>query len=73
MFENKAVASAVSGVMQDIGKLLNASLIQIQEDCSAAEFERYRGIVAQILGNALIEVMNPIYSKHPELKPDELK
>jgi hypothetical protein len=59
--------------MLDIGKKLNASLIQVQENCSSAEFERYREVVGQIMGEMLIEIMNPIYSRHPELRPNELE
>jgi hypothetical protein len=73
LFEDKMIAGAISGVMLDTGKTLNASLTQVQENCSAAEFERYRRIVARIMGEILVEVMNPIYATHPELKPDELK
>lgn len=73
MFENKAAAGAVSGMMLDIGKRLNASLIQVQENFSTVEFERYRKVLAQLMSEMLIEVMNPIYSRHPELKPDELE
>ena len=73
MFEDKTVAGAVSGMILDMGKRLNASLIQVQENCSTVEFERYRKVVAQLMSEMLIEVMNPIYSRHPELKPDELE
>lgn len=73
MFEDKAIADEISGLMLDIGGKLNASLAQVQNKCTAAEFERYRGAVAQVMGDMLVEVMNPIYLRHPELKPGKLE
>jgi hypothetical protein len=29
--------------------------------------------VGKIMGEMLFEVMNPLYKKHPDLKPEELK
>jgi hypothetical protein len=73
LFEDKAVARTISDLMLDMGRKLNVSLAQVQENCSAPEFERYRKIVGQVMGEMLIEVRNPIHSRHPELRPDELK
>lgn len=72
MFEDKNIARDVSGLMLEIGRKLDASLIEVQKRCSVAEFECYRGVVGQLMGEILLEVMNPIYSRHPELKPPEL-
>jgi hypothetical protein len=52
---------------------LNASLLQTQGRCSEEEFSRYRRAVGAILGEILLEVMNPLYARHPNLKPAELK
>ena len=73
MFEDKTVARDVSELMLEIGKKLDASLAQVQKSGGVAEFERYREVVGQVMGEILLEVMNPIYSRHPELKPSELR
>jgi hypothetical protein len=72
MFQDKMVAANVNDTMLQVGRLLDASLAQTQSVVSAQEFEAYRIIVARLLGEMLLEVMNPIYQTHPELKPDEL-
>jgi hypothetical protein len=73
LFEDKAVARTISDLMLDMGRKLNTSLAQVQENCSAPEFERYRKIVGQVMGEMLVEVMSRIYSKHPELDLGELE
>ncbi len=72
MFEDKEVAHAVSDLMLEIGEKLDASVAQVQQRCSAAEFERYREVVGRVMGDLLLEVMNPLYLKHPEFKPEGL-
>jgi hypothetical protein len=73
MIEQRDVAKEVSELMLNIGARLDASLVRIKERCSAAEFEAYRKAVGKIMGEMLLEVMNPLYQKHPDLKPKELK
>jgi hypothetical protein len=73
LFEDQAVARGVSDLMLDIGERLNASLIEVQAKCNTVEAVRYHEVVDRIMGEIFVEVMNPIYAKHPELKPDELE
>lgn len=72
MFENKAVACEIKDLMLEIGGKLDASLAVVQERCSGDEFCHYREFVGRLMGELLLEVMNPIYSSHPDLKPPEL-
>ena len=72
MFESKNVARDVSDLMVDIGRQLDASLSGVREGCSADEYKAYLAVVARMLGDMLLDVMNPIYARHPELKPAEL-
>ncbi|HIA1005765.1 TPA: hypothetical protein ACWO6X_004945, partial [Salmonella enterica subsp. enterica serovar Muenchen] len=37
------------------------------------EFKAYREAVGFIMGEMLIKIMNPLYEKHPEIKPKGLK
>lgn len=73
MIEQRDVAKEVSELMLDVGAKLDASVARIKERCSATEFEAYRKAVGKIMGEMLLEVMNPLYQKHPDLKPKELK
>jgi phytoene/squalene synthetase len=69
---DKELARRISDLMLDVTARLDESVALVQERGSAEELERYRGAVARILGEMLLEVLNPIYEEHPELKPPEL-
>ncbi len=73
MIEQKDVAKEVSNLMLEVGARLDASTALVKERCSAVEFEAYRRAVGKIMGEMLLEVMNPLYQKHPDLKPKELR
>jgi hypothetical protein len=45
----------------------------VKNDCSQAEINVYRMAVGEILGNMLTEIMNPLYQRHPTLKPKDLR
>jgi hypothetical protein len=73
MIRDKAIAGEVNKLMLDYGAKLDASLVLVKDRCSSEEFVAYRTVVGKILGEMLLEVMNPIYLQHPDLKPPELK
>jgi hypothetical protein len=72
LFEDKAVSCEVNDLMIEIGRKLDDSLAMVRERCSVDEFCRYREFVGRVMGELLLDVMNPIYSLHPDLKPPEL-
>ncbi len=49
---------------------LNESARLVQVEASEEEFKGYRRAVGAVMGELLLEVLNPLYSEHPELKPD---
>lgn len=69
MIGNDGVAKAVSDLMLEYSEKLNDSIILVMENCPEDEFKRYRLAAAKVLGEMLLEVMNPLYARHPELKP----
>jgi hypothetical protein len=73
MIKNKETAKHISDLMLEIGSKLNQSAALVRDTCEADEFDAYRGVVGQLMGTMFLEVMNPLYSVHPELKPNELK
>jgi len=42
-------------------------------ECEDEDFQIYRSAVGEIMGAILLEVLNPLYRTHPELKPKELR
>lgn len=73
MITNGRTAKQVSDLMLDITAQLNQSVSLVQEQASAEEFASYRLAVARIMGEILLEVLNPLYRKHPGLKPEGLQ
>jgi hypothetical protein len=73
VISNKATAQLISALMLDFGRRLDASVLSVQETCTPEEFRAYRRAVGKVMGDMLLEVLNPLYVTHPELKPRELK
>jgi hypothetical protein len=59
--------------MIEFGGRLNNSIITVKEACPSQEFKAYRLAVGKIMGEMLLEVMNPLYAEHPSLKPQALE
>jgi hypothetical protein len=72
MIKDKETARRVSDLMLEFGAKLNESLVLAKERCTESEFKAYRTVVGKLMGEMLLEVMNPIYASHPDLKPKEL-
>jgi hypothetical protein len=48
-------------------------LIDIQPICSVDEFEMYKQMIGKSMGSMLLDVLNRIFEKHPDLKPPQLE
>jgi hypothetical protein len=66
-------AKAISELMVSVGAHLNESIRLVQSTEDDVEFKRYRDSVSKIMTTMLMEIMNPLYTEHPELKPPELR
>jgi hypothetical protein len=69
---DKKTASQVSELMLEYSAKLDQSLKMVMDNCSEQEFKSYRDAVGQLMGVMLLDVMNPIYKQHPDLKPEQL-
>jgi hypothetical protein len=68
----KEVAKKISDEMRGVLAALNESIRFVQENCTQREFEGYRSDIAKIMAS-VGDVMNHLYSKFPDIMPDELK
>jgi hypothetical protein len=41
----------------------------VQENCPGDEFFKYRRAVGSIMGEILLDLLRPLYSAHPTLRP----
>lgn len=72
MISDEIVAKEISQLMLAYAQTLDKTVEQVEAKCSAAEFEVYRAAVGKIMGYMLLDIMNPLYELHPNLKPKEL-
>ena len=63
-------AQQLSDQLNDIVGRLNESIKLVQLNCDEAEFAAYRKVVGRVMGNLILEVINPLYEKNPEVKPE---
>ena len=69
MIRNENVARHVGELMLDCTTRLNASISLVQGECNPEEFKAYRLAVGKVMAEILLEVLNPLFEVHPELKP----
>jgi len=67
------VAEEIVGLMLEYGDRLDGTIRRIQDTCDEKEFSFYRKAIGKIMGYMLTDIMNPIFSEYPQLKPDGLK
>lgn len=56
---------------QEYSKGLSLLLHEIKE-ATEEEFERYKLTIAKLLADIFIDIIHPIVSEHPDLKPIEI-
>lgn len=74
MFKDKSVAESVLAELESCSRILDNSVRIARElECDTASFESYRILVGLSMGDIYIDLKRPIYIKHPDLEPEELK
>jgi len=73
VLDNVETAKYVSELLLDINGRLNESIERVQDTCSAEDFLEYRRRVGTLIYSVFEQILDPIYIKHPGLKPPELE
>jgi hypothetical protein len=68
----RSLAEETSLLAIRINADLNRHLLKLQSQLDVNEFDKYRRGFGQVMGALLTELVNPIYSEHPELKPVQM-
>ena len=68
----KEAAVEIVDLFLEFGAKLDESVVLVQQNASPDEFNNYRLSVGKMMGEMLVEVMNPIFEEYPDLKPDQL-
>jgi hypothetical protein len=68
-----ATARDISALMLDISARLDASVRTLRDHADAEEYDAYRLAVGTLMGGIYCEILTPIYSQYPALRPEALK
>jgi hypothetical protein len=69
MITNSNTAKKLSEVMLDIADELHKSIVIAKQRCSPEEYKAYSLAVGRVLWNLSTQVLDPLFAKHPILKP----
>jgi hypothetical protein len=72
MISDKALAANISERLLRVNSLLNEMANLVQNSGEENELRPFCLAIAKVSGELLLEVANPLYRKHPELKPPEM-
>lgn len=67
------VAREITTLMLETTDKLDQSVRRMQAQLPPAEFGMYGRAVGTILADIIMEVLDPLYAEHPDLKPPEMR
>jgi hypothetical protein len=70
---SRSAAKRIMDLMVKHGAEQDAVLAEVQPLCTETEFEAYKQMIGRSMGAMLLDVMNPIIERYPDLKPHQLK
>lgn len=70
---DKKIAAEISSLMLDFSGKLDESIYLVMNNCPDNEFRQYRDAASQLMTIMLLDILNPIYQVHPDLKPSNLE
>ncbi len=71
MIENAKLAADVSQLLQKTFDSLGESILRVNAGCSEAEASSYREKIGDIFYVIVFGILEPLYEKHPQLKPPD--
>ena len=73
MISDKQIASEISVRVLEVNRLLDEVISLARGKCSQEELSVLKLAVGHVLGELLVEIVNPLYQAHPALKPNGLE
>ncbi|MEE9342203.1 MAG: hypothetical protein V3V12_01060 [Gammaproteobacteria bacterium] len=72
MFDDNNVAKQISELMLEFRIRLSNSVDYVQDTCNEEESLRYKKAMGKVLGYMIYEIAEPIYDRHPDLRPKDI-
>lgn len=69
MISNGETAKRISELMLDIFRRVDESVVMVRESCAEEEAAAYSKAVGKVAGAIVMDVLEPLYDKNPNLKP----
>jgi hypothetical protein len=69
----KDAAVKINEILLECYFKLHESIDVAREHCDEVERKAYSRAIGKVLGHLLLDVLDPIYNEHPDLRPDSLK
>jgi len=69
MISDSGTAKQISDLMQDVFCRLDESVAVVKQTCSPEEAAAYSKAVGRVVGPIVMDVLEPLYERHPFLKP----
>jgi len=69
MIRNADTARQISDLMHEVFRRLDESTQLVKSTCSAEDFADYNKSIGRVLGAVVMDVMEPLYTDNPTLKP----
>lgn len=73
MLGDAGIARQVSEAMLGINDRLEESVALVRENCSPEEASRFGMAVGRVINMIFEGVLDPLYERHPALKPPDLE
>lgn len=72
MISDIETARKINDLLLEVSGMLDESVgLMVHSDCLASEKTKYMEIVGQVMGVIGLDMLNPLYRKHPSLKPED--
>lgn len=69
MISDREFAKNCTELVLEYSAKLDASVAEAQVRLNAEEFNLYRRAVGAVMAEGLIQILNPVFRQHPDLKP----
>jgi hypothetical protein len=69
MISSANIAKQISDLMLDLFRRVDESVAMVRETCTPEEAAAYQKAAGRVAGPIVMDVLEPLYDKHPALKP----
>jgi pyruvate/2-oxoacid:ferredoxin oxidoreductase beta subunit len=73
MITSVELATEISAAGERFVEKLSKCLIEAQSSCSPEEYEQFKKAVGSVVGTLELDMLWPLYRKHPGLEPENLR